>query len=335
MKRICSVVLSVAFVMVLFSGCGAKNNFDLSGDGGYWGDSVSEGEEEVLLSVLGGLGCLNKQTEEFSYLCKNPACKHEHGSCISGHFTSQIRRAGNGFCFFDVPNATFYLLDDKGRETELYQLPQEQDETMAYRSPALIYDNTVCYTERAEEKGNSSFVLTNLDSRETKTFPVTHLVTFFIPFEHDFYFLTSEMELYRVSMDGGEEEKVSREQDKIISIRITGGKIYYINQNADAQGLYRMELDGSGKEQLYEGQVDSFAVEGEDIYFSEETLDGSLTCWMKTDKTGLKKILNQTSYVYLFASWDRVLYQTEDETYFLMDRDGSNQKKLTMYRLNG
>ena len=336
MKRTCSIFLIFACVLAFFSGCGGKDEVDLSGDGGFRGETgISEGEDNVLISARGGgLGYLDKETEQFTYLCKNPACKHEHGSCISGHFPSQIRRAGKGFCFFDVPNATFYLLDSKNKVTELYQVPQHQAGDAGLTSPALIYNNRVCYTDRAEEKGNSFFVLTDLATKETKTIPVQYLIASFIPFENYFYFITSEMELCRIKMDGGAEEKLSGDKEKISNIQISGSKIYYINRDINTAGLYRMEPDGTEKEQLYENEVDSLAVEGEDIYFAVNTDGGHATYRMKTDKTGLTKILNQTAYVYPFAAWDRVLCINADDTYILMDRDGSHQKELTIYRLN-
>ncbi|MFE4894218.1 DUF5050 domain-containing protein [Peribacillus butanolivorans] len=138
--------------------------------------------------------------------------------------------------------------------------------------------------------------------------------------------------LYRVKLDGTEREKLVKGAEYV---QVNNDKVYYYDSIKN--GLYKMNLDGTDKVQIYSPKAEvtvSFVVDHEQIYFykpiNEEGDEGKLYS-MSLNGEHVRKLNDTVSYYQIIDGVDeQFLYYTDaDEHLYKVDKQTGKEKEIT------
>ena len=133
-----------------------------------------------------------------------------------------------------------------------------------------------------------------------------------------------EHKLYKTKPDGSENQKITDEQVREISI--LNDKIYYTSLyfGKDIEGIYSINLDGSDKQRLIDDRAGYINVTEDRIYYiywdrnfagRNEDTDDSKIYSIKLDGTDRQKH-NDDYTIWLNVIGDRIYYQSIYSSYF-------------------
>lgn len=162
----------------------------------------------------------------------------------------------------------------------------------------------------------------DLDGKNEKVIITREVLDFHIK-DDTIYFLTSSKLLCKVSIEGTDYSQVSEE--KIATrFQMSHNFIYYYKEN---EGLYKMDLNSLESELVSkEVNCDTFNVAGKNIYFlDKETLK---ICSLNLKGTNCKEITSVNTQ-------NTKINVINDELYYLMTEDGSNNYKTYRVKTNG
>jgi len=139
----------------------------------------------------------------------------------------------------------------------------------------------------------------------------------------------AENGIYVMNIDGSGLKQLNT-NSVALSICVTGGRIYYVN-NED-NGIYSMKTDGSEQKKLGDGRADRINVTGGRIYYSNSdyySSDNGKIFSIKIDGTDPKKLSDDTTVGFNVTD-GRIYYVNGDDnfTLYVMNTDGSGREKL-------
>jgi hypothetical protein len=119
---------------------------------------------------------------------------------------------------------------------------------------------------------------------------------------------------------------------------IDNGQLYFVkfSDTKTENGLFKADLDGNNKKQLYSKDVVTFNIANDFVYFTT-ALDGDLSIdiglnRMKTDGTAIKRIEKKNYYrhIYVYSDFIFFIQPGEEGGYmFEMDIDGSHLRDIS------
>ena len=132
--------------------------------------------------------------------------------------------------------------------------------------------------------------------------------------------------LWKSALDGGQSARVS--DIKINQFFIYGEQIYFTDWEERSYGLEKMALDGTGRQEIYDGHVMLCTAAEDWVYVITRVNMAPINdvCRMKIDGSGLEKLIDGGGFQMSVAG-DWIFFSTNDEQFRLskMRLDGSER----------
>lgn len=145
-----------------------------------------------------------------------------------------------------------------------------------------------------------------------------------------FYYIKTNYpkNLYRIKKDMSEKTKISN--DDVEQFYIDKDKIYYIgcDNETDKKGLYKMNLNGTNKQPILEGNISFLSILNDDLYYCDGLDGGNL---YKIDKNGKNKkmiISGKAIYPNITNEWIYYINGLDNNSIYRCKLDGSYNVKI-------
>ncbi len=228
----------------------------------------------------------NRDYSQMSFLNVNT-----NSLCRIDHDGSDIMILDDDIC--DVcalsKNTVYYLHYDTTDATTLYRVgidgvTREQYQTSAV-DPSCVIGEKLYYSGVVSDHSIRAINLTN-NANSLVFYDNTWMPQVVNGYLY-FMDLDDGERIYRVSLSGGEKEKISQYGTSDYNVDVAGNYIYYQSMKADTDGLYRIDLSSGEETLIQSGQFNSINVTSRYVYYIDYFSRGTYHTDVSTLQTSI------------------------------------------------
>ena len=351
MKKFAAIMLALALLCGLLSGCGNGAQGGSAGEpanGAQGASGPANACDEALQGNLnnGGFFCetpsyiyirtnpyrIDKATGEAEFLCTDPTCFHNE-DCISSDAIMQLQSSGErvfGLLFLaSAPDMT-YVVEVKGSEYDV--LYQSREYTHA---PKIIDDMLYVFTT---VDNISQYKVIDIETKqEIKSLVIDPnekegVEAEYNSFVHENSIYHSNMlnDLKKIDMETGEVTLVAQ---NVIEPQPVGDEIYFLRAregNEEVRSLYKMDMDG-GNEELVCDDCFEFNIYEDVVYYVPSSYPKTLNAMDLSGKNA--KVLVENSdvmYIHVLPQSKKLVFTTQNKGDCSCNFDGSDFQGLSL-----
>lgn len=268
----------------------------------------------VCTIVLGGTACIKKDKQKMNS-GKTSSIKNviRRGNSNANIANGGIVDEAEGWIYYSLPDGLYKVKKDGSEKQKLVD-----DKLNAGFYDINVIDNDIYYRSmgiyKTDIKGDTTKQITAEDVRGG-----VHFVDGWIQYGNKI----------RMKYDGSDMEKIYDSNKACgYTLNIVDGWIYYYDSDSNGKdGIFKMRLDGSEQQKIFEGNANNMIVEGDWIYFQNHK-KGKRLYKMKTDGSDIQLIVNdEVMSINVTDGW---IYYNGNNSLNKIKVDGTEQQKLCM-----